>query len=166
MDIKLPTSEELQDFLLNKYLEDKAKSNLENDIKNINKQANRSIEDYKKKLMRVTPELFFQFLTEKGFSAQCVSCGAKKLSVPESSFINDDKVPNNFEKLSSDEQLEAIEQATTKFVSYISLEKRSSGFFDLVGSYYKVHCLNCGHLSLYRSSNVLKWLEDKEGQSE
>ncbi|EBP5350230.1 hypothetical protein XQ60_01715 [Salmonella enterica] len=26
-------------------------------------------------------------------------------------------------------------------------------------SYYMVHCLNCGYLSLYRSSAVLSWLE-------
>ncbi|WP_273818150.1 hypothetical protein [Providencia rettgeri] len=166
MDVKHPTDEELKEFLLNKYLEEKTKFNLERSLEDLNKRANRSAKDYKEKLTKITPQLFFQFLTEKGFSAQCISCGAKELSVPESGFLDDDKIPANFEELNKAEQTEAIEQATTKYVSYIFLEKRSSDFFDLVGSYYKMHCLNCGHLSLYRSSTVLKWLESKEGKSE
>ncbi|EHX63488.1 hypothetical protein ECDEC13B_1631 [Escherichia coli DEC13B] len=35
---------------------------------------------------------------------------------------------------------------------------------DMRKTYYTLHCLNCGYLSLYRTSAVLKWLEKDKAQ--
>ncbi|SUC47004.1 Uncharacterised protein [Providencia stuartii] len=166
MDVKLPTDEELKEFILNKYLEEQIKSKSDLYVENYNKRAKQAAENHKKKLMKVTPELFFQFLAEKGFSAKCVSCGSSELSVPESGFVDSEKVPDKFSSLDENTQRSIMEDATTSYVSYISFEKKPENVVGLTKSYYRMHCLNCGHLSLYRSSTVLKWLERKEGQGE
>ncbi|MEX9845426.1 hypothetical protein AB7W67_07830 [Providencia rettgeri] len=166
MDAKRPTDDELKEFLLDKYIEEKLQDHADHIKASYNKNLNRSIERYKKKLAKVTPKLFFAFLTEKGFSAKCVSCGSSNLSVPESGTLNSEKLPENFSTLDDETKRSIMDEAMSSHVSYTSFEEKPNGIVGLSKSYYKMHCLNCGHLSLYRTSTVLKWLEDKEGNNE
>ncbi|EAY4420355.1 hypothetical protein LGG40_002910 [Salmonella enterica] len=155
MEIKQPTEDELREFLLCKYLE--AQSNQE--LYEVNKETRKSVAKYKDRLMNVTPELFFRFLSEKGVSGMCISCGSSRLSVPESSIVRwAEGRPKNFKDFTQEEQIELVKNNTQRYVSYTSFDdaNKPSGIRK---SYYMVHCLNCGYLSLYRSSAVLSWLE-------
>lgn len=164
MGINQPTDEELKEFLLKKYAEEIMNKMLEQDIDQADKSAKKAVNKYKDRLMQVTPELFFKFLVAKGASLKCVSCGAQELSVPESSFLNSDKIPANFGELDESQKRAVMAQATTRYVSYITFDKKKDSFHGLLQSYYKVHCLNCGNLSLYRSSSALQWLEESKGE--
>lgn len=156
MEIKPPSEEELHEFLLWKYLEYKSSQ----EVQEINKEALSHVKRYRERLMKVTPDLFFRFLSEKGVSGACISCGSLRLSVPESSVVQwaENERPENFKNLTQEEQVELVANNTQRYVSYASLGdvKRPSGIRK---SYYMVHCLNCGYLSLYRTSAVLNWLE-------
>ncbi|EHH3357831.1 hypothetical protein ACK1W8_002193 [Salmonella enterica] len=162
MEIKQPTEDELWEFLLRKYLDEQSNQELDK----VNKEARKHVEKYKDRLMKVTPDLFFHFLSEKGVSGTCISCGSSRLSVPESSIVRwSEGVPKNFKDLTQEEQIELVEKNTLRYVSYTSFRdvKRPSGIRK---SYYMVHCLNCGYLSLYRTSAVLNWLEKDKAQGD
>ncbi|MER2868127.1 hypothetical protein ABTW46_03085 [Morganella morganii] len=164
MGIKQPTDEELKAFLLKKYTEEIMNKMLEHDTDQANKSTKKAINKYKDRLMQVTPELFFEFLVTKGVSLKCNSCGAEELSVPEGSFVDSEKVPDNFSELDEAQKREVMNQATTRYVSYTILDKNKDSLHGLLRSYYRVHCLNCGNLSLYRSSSVLQWFEKSKGE--
>jgi predicted nucleic-acid-binding Zn-ribbon protein len=158
--VKKPTEDELRDFLTQKFLEEQfGKEAEENNSK--------SLADYKQRLMRVTPTLFRKFLAEKGAAFHCLSCGSNELTVPESTTLQSEKLPDNFSSLPDAEREMITDALIRSYVSYVTWgdESRVSG---LRKSYYQVHCLNCGHLSLYRSVAVLHWLEniDKAGEKE
>ncbi|ENA8270593.1 hypothetical protein ABGX67_000496 [Salmonella enterica] len=61
MEIKQPTEDELWEFLLRKYLDEQSNQELDK----VNKEARKHVEKYKDRLMKVTPDLFFHFLSEK-----------------------------------------------------------------------------------------------------
>ncbi|EAV5088658.1 hypothetical protein ABVL59_004815 [Salmonella enterica] len=162
MEIKQPTEDALWEFLLRKYLEDQSNQELDE----VNKEASKHVAKYKDRLMKVTPDLFFHFLSERGVSGTCISCGSSRLSVPESRVVRwGEGKPKNFKDLTQEEQIELVENNTQCFVSYTSFGdvRRPSGIRK---SYYMVHCLNCGYLSLYRSSAVLNWLEKDSVQDD
>ncbi|MGA6677904.1 hypothetical protein [Escherichia coli] len=155
MEPKYPTDEDLKNFLLKKYLEEQFQNE-------INESNQKDIKKYEERLQEVTPEIFFRFLSEKGVSGACVSCGSPKLSVPESRVIRAEKIAKEFKKLSQEEQNKVDEGLAQRYVTYVAFgDTLSPSGINKI--YYVVHCLNCGYLSLYRASAVLKWLEkDKE----
>ncbi|HBK4607502.1 TPA: hypothetical protein LLS51_004425 [Serratia marcescens] len=158
--VKKPTEEELRDFLMRKFLEEQ-----------LNKEAeeynDKSLADYKQRLMKVTPILLRKFLAEKGVSFRCPSCGSDELTVPENTTVQSENLPSNFNELPEAEREMVFDALMSSYVAYVTWgdESRVSG---LRKSYYQVHCLNCGHLSLYRSAAVLNWLEniEKAGEKE
>ncbi|EAY8115199.1 hypothetical protein V4E24_000863 [Salmonella enterica] len=161
MEIKQPTEEELKDFLLRKYLEEK----FNQDIQDANEESRKYVKKYEERLIKVTPDHFFRFLSEKGVSGTCVSCGSSKLSVPEGGIVRGEKLPENFDDLTQEEKIQLIKNNVQNYVSYVSFEdvRKPSGIGK---SYYMVHCLNCGYLSLYRSAAVLNWLEKDSVQDD
>lgn len=158
IEVKQPTEEELRDFLMRKFLEEQLNKSAE-------EHTNKKVNAYKKRLHRVTPTLFRQFLADKGVLFRCPSCGSDDLSVPESFTMQPNKIPGDFLSLPEDKQVELVEKLTDAHVSYVSLGNMGP-VSGLIKSYYQVHCLNCGHLSLYRSVTVLNWLENLEKVSE
>ncbi|HCF7883289.1 TPA: hypothetical protein NIU34_000446 [Klebsiella oxytoca] len=54
---------------------------------------------------------------------------------------------------------------STTYVQYVSFDGIDNPI-GLMKSYYTVHCLNCGNLTLYRTKAVLDWfnaLQEKSG---
>ncbi|CQD76519.1 Uncharacterised protein [Yersinia intermedia] len=124
-----------------------------------------SIKKLKDQLSLVTPELFAEFLDERGASKKCLSCGSKKLSVPESGTIDSQSLPEDFGKLSIDEQTKIVANATKRYVTYSFIEEKSRA--TLGNAQYRVNCLNCGYMSFYRAGPVLHWVQNlKEDASE
>ncbi|CRL46140.1 hypothetical protein SGGMMB4_04487 [Sodalis glossinidius str. 'morsitans'] len=128
----------------------------------LNKEAkerkNKKLANYKQTLMQVTSVLFRKFLAEKGVSFCCPSCGSDELTVPERRLLQSKKFVANFNSLPVAEKKDAL---INSYVSYLTWGDESC-LSGLIKSYYQVHCLNCGHLSLYRSIAVLQWLENLE----
>lgn len=156
--VKHPNEEELRNFLLRTYLEDQIKKEAE-------EHNRKEIYNYKQRLLAVTPVLFRKFLAEKGVSFRCPSCGSDDLTVPESATMQTEKLPENFNSLSSTERGMIVDSLLHYYVSYVTWGE-GSHVSHLRKSYYQVHCLNCGHLSLYRSVTVLNWLENLDKESE
>lgn len=161
MEIKKPTKKELYDYLLSKYIEDKCKEEADE----INKKSMSRVKKHKERLMEITPEIFFRFLSEKGVSSVCPSCGSSRLSAPESMDLcwDKNKKPENFNNLPLEKQSELIKENIKHYVSYTFWGDVKS-IPDMRKTYYMLHCLNCGYLSLYRTSAVLKWLEKDKAQ--
>lgn len=157
MDMKEPTEQELRDFLRQKYLEDKIKV----EVAEHSKSKERVIERYRNRLMKVNAELLFKFLADKGVSRRCIACGSDTLSVPQGVQIKSDGLPENYGQLSLLEQEKFIDAVSTTYVQYVSFEGTNVPN-GLIKSYYTVHCMNCGNLTLYRASTVLKWLESQQ----
>lgn len=161
MDMKEPTEQELRDFLRQKYLEDQIKD----EVAGYSKSKEKVIERYRDRLMKVNAELFFKFLADKGVSRRCIACGSDALSVPQAVQIKSDGLPENYEQLSQLEQGKFIDAVSTTYVQYVSFEGTNDPN-GLIKSYYTVHCANCGNLTLYRASTVLKWLESQKNNVE
>ncbi|HIC1788885.1 TPA: hypothetical protein ACW0I5_002709 [Escherichia coli] len=158
MEPQYPTDEELKNFLLKKYLEEQ----FQNEINESNQKA---IKQHEERLQQVTPEIFFRFLSEKGVSGACVSCGSPKLSAPENRVLRVDKIPKTPESLTKDEQSNLATELTRCYVNYAVFG--DAGTLSSVNKcYYMVHCLNCGYLGLYRASEVLKWLEKSNARDD
>ncbi|HHT0026183.1 TPA: hypothetical protein ACTW97_002220 [Klebsiella michiganensis] len=159
MDIKEPTEQELRDFLLKKFYEEKLNSKI--DLLNGNEQE--VTDKYRSRLRTIDAEMLFKYLSEKGISGHCLACGSDKLSVPQTGYIKTDGFPDNFDSL-GDAERDMIEDAqSVQYVQYVAFGNLNT-IAGLRKSYYIVNCLNCGHLSLYRSSAVLKWFEDHNPQ--
>ncbi|WP_145543586.1 hypothetical protein [Yersinia frederiksenii] len=121
-------------------------------------------EKLNKQLSQVTPELFAEFLVIKGASRECLSCGSKNLSVPESGFLNNKLIPDDYEQLPKEEQLIIMSKAMKRYVTYTYLDNEDLP--RLTNVQYRVNCLNCGFISLYRASPVVKWVLDLSGDKE
>ncbi|EIX4509137.1 hypothetical protein MKI77_003067 [Escherichia coli] len=158
MELKSPTDEELKNFLLKKYIEEQVQNK-------INESNQKTIKQHEERLQGVTPEIFFRFLSEKGVSGACVSCGSSKLSAPENRVIRVDKIPETFKTLTKDEHSNLATELTQCYVNYVVFG--DTGTLSSVSQcYYMVHCLNCGYLGLYRASEVLKWLDKNNAQDD
>ncbi|WP_422527948.1 hypothetical protein [Serratia fonticola] len=158
IEVKQPTEEELRDFLMRKFLEEK-----------LNQEAaearKKTEEKYIQRLRKVSPDLFLLFLSQKGVPLVCPSCGSSSLSIPESFTMEKVKQPSASDNLSHTDQGDAPQSLPDTYVSYIPLGDRNY-LLALIKSYYQVHCMNCGHLTLYRSATVLNWLEKINLESE
>ncbi|HGR4956373.1 TPA: hypothetical protein ACLPEC_000073 [Klebsiella aerogenes] len=160
MDIKEPTEQELRDFLKQKYIEEK----LNEEFKGHADAKQRVIEKQKQNLKKISAEAFFKYLADKGVSRKCVACGSEKLSVPQAVEIATEKMPENFDELSTLEQGMLIDAMSSTYVQYVSFDGIDNPI-GLTRSYYTVHCLNCGNLTLYRTKPVLNWFNALQEQS-
>ena len=105
MDMKEPTEQELLEFLKNRYLEDKVKAEFDKHL-----QSKRKIlEHHRNKLMRVSADLLFKYLAEKGVSRHCIACGSDTLSVPQAINIKSEGLPENYGQLPALEQEKFID---------------------------------------------------------
>lgn len=149
-NIEIP-DDDLKNYLLKLYLEEKLNKQTDEDSKKI-------VEKQMEKLRQITPMLFFQFLAEKGVSGKCISCGSEKLSVPQ--VLNLKKETTVVEGAGF--SIDSLRPASfAQFVSFEDVEKPSG----ILKTYFIMNCLNCGHLTLYRASTVLKWFE-RQGSKE
>ncbi|HFD3264491.1 hypothetical protein [Klebsiella quasipneumoniae] len=162
MDMKEPTEQELRDFLLRKYLEEKIDLEHEANAAHFNGIMQRN----KQKLMEVDAATFFKFLSAKGVERKCAACGSEKLTVPETTDLKAKDMPENYEQLPPLEQGFLLGFKGTTYVHYVSFDENNPFVIDK--SYYTVHCQNCGNLTLYRTKAVLEWLsslQDKSGET-
>lgn len=148
------SEEDLKNFLIRKYMEEQ----ITQDVAPHNEDV---LSKYKSRLKEVTPDKLFEFLAEKGVSLDCPACGAIQLSVPA-------RYNTQIEQLSVADEDEITDGNVKDHDSYKMLTKVYASFLSLGGgqsiadirrSYYPLHCLNCGNLSLFRTSTVLKWIE-------
>ncbi|HDY3604530.1 TPA: hypothetical protein RQ360_001281 [Klebsiella michiganensis] len=156
MDMKEPTEQELRDFLLRKYYEEQL--NDKNDA--LNNIEQKVTDRYRSRLRSVDAEMLFKYLSEKSVSRHCQACGSEKLSVPQTGYIKTEQLPKDFDALGEAERGMIEDALSARYVQYVSFGNLNS-IVGLRKSYYMVNCLNCGNLSLYRASGVLKWLEDQ-----
>ncbi|CNH93823.1 hypothetical protein ABQG65_22495 [Yersinia alsatica] len=156
--VNRPTEEEMRDFLLRKYIEEQLNQEAEEDRK-------MKEEKYKQRLMKVSPALFLRFLEEKGVSLRCPSCNSSELSIPESFTMRSEKLPASTGSSPDTQQRDVNKLLSDPYVSYIPLGNKLN-LSGLIKSYYQIHCNNCGHLSLYRTVTVLKWLENFDRESD
>lgn len=158
MEIPKPTDKELQEFLLGLYAEKQVSES-------VRKEFKANLEIRKNRMRLLSPELFAQFLSEKGVPQNCQVCGTGKMSVTEGKVVRRDLLPDNYQSLPENEKLDAYQSAIKEFVVWITLGDEDSS--DIVHrSYYPTHCQNCGNLNLYRTNTVLKWLEKQIEQDD
>jgi hypothetical protein len=112
-------------------------------------------------LKEMTPQLFSEFLIERGASQICMSCGSVDLVVPESTDLimeEGKSIPFAF----PDED-EIAEFSSGRFVNYVTYSKIDA---DRTITYsnmqYSVHCMNCGFIIHYKAANAIKWYADKK----
>ncbi|MRT10805.1 hypothetical protein GJV07_00675 [Enterobacteriaceae bacterium RIT711] len=129
-----------------------------------NRQASEHAAKFKKetfrRLQKVTPELFAQFLSDKGVSRRCLACGHSELSTSETMSLDSSLSPfgsRPISELTLEETEEYMKATAVHYVtpSVIDNDKRS-----LVSNYqYQLICANCGYTSLFRAANVVYWVE-------
>lgn len=146
------SDDDLKNFLIKLYLEERLN-------KKIVEESQQIVEKETEKLRQITPMLFFQFLSEKGVSGKCISCGSEKLSVPQVLNLKKETMVIEGEGFAVDSLRPA---SFAQFVSFDDVEKPSG----ILKTYYVMNCLNCGHLTLYRASTVLKWFERQKLKGE
>ena len=109
------------------------------------------------RLEKVTPDLFGKFLAEKNASQVCLSCGSTKLSVPESRTI---PKPSPADKHSSKSAEEKRQWLISQMHPYVTPTFNHPGEYPRLGNVdYRVSCLNCGHVHLYRAAPTVEWVE-------
>lgn len=145
------SDDDLKNHLIKLYLEEKFNKKTDEDSKKI-------VEKQMEKLRQITPMLFFQFLAERGVSGKCVSCGSEKLSVPQAFSLEGIKAPAIENEKINDDLLRS-----PPYVQYVSFDDVDQPR-GILNSYYQMNCLNCGHLTLYRASVVLKWFARQESK--
>lgn len=149
---------------MDKTPEEIAKAHIEKQFADEGKLKERIKDELFSKLesqvIKVTPELFARFLDERGASRTCLSCGSNKLSVPETTTIQRDKLPENFSQSSPEAQSDATYDAMVQYVSYSFIEEETMPRLSNVK--YRVNCLNCGFISFYRAGPVVQWVMDQE----
>ncbi|PXM41904.1 hypothetical protein DMT39_14785 [Klebsiella variicola] len=149
-NLEIP-DDELKKYLTKLYLEENLDKKADEDSQKIVKQQT-------EKLRQITPMLFFQFLAEKGVSGKCISCGSEKLSVPQAFSLEGIKAPAIENGKINDDLLRS-----PPYVQYVSFDDVDQPR-GILNSYYQMNCLNCGHLTLYRASVVLKWFARQESK--
>ncbi|HHR1550280.1 MULTISPECIES: hypothetical protein [Klebsiella] len=155
MDINKPTDEQLQEFLMFKYLEHQAKLNMQD----INQHEEDRKAQFEAELRKVTPRDFANYLDAKGIRKTCVLCGSESLSVPEGGVIDSLTLPADFDERTREEKQSFFTTGKVTYVGYITLGEKFSDV--LTKTYYPMHCLNCGNLHLIRVRKVLDWLKDQ-----
>lgn len=109
-----------------------------------------------KKFKALSPELFSQFLAQRGVgTVRCPICGGDDMAVPQVT-----------------EQIYSDGKPTGAWFSYVNPSKVSSFGFEPIHSLlqynYRLICKNCGYENRFSAHPVLSWLEknDKETKAE
>jgi len=132
----------------------------------INAKKVERIDETKRRLRRVSPELLSQFLIEKGVNRTCLSCGATGISVPEIMSLSKDAIPPDvYKQMISGEELEVdIESYMIRSVAFTPTNPKK---LVSVGDYqFRLNCNNCGYISHYRASPVVFWVEKMDEDSQ
>ncbi|MBF7995596.1 hypothetical protein [Rahnella laticis] len=114
------------------------------------------------RLEKVTPELFADFLIEKGAKSHCLSCHSSRISVLQRSKVDFEKIPDP--KVTS--ELEPMEvarlwsEATVIYLRFFKIDPDRDNV--LTNLQYRTNCQNCGFISHYRVLAVLEWVESLE----
>lgn len=109
-----------------------------------------------KKFRALSPELFSQFLSERGVPiVSCPICGGTDMAIPQAS-----------------EQIYDEDKPTGKWFTYVNPSKVNSFGFEPLHSLlqynYRLICKNCGYENRFSAHPVLSWLEknDKKTKAE
>lgn len=109
------------------------------------------------RLEKVTPDLFGKFLAEKNASQVCMSCGSSRLSVPESRTIPKPSPADKHSKKSAEEKREWLVAQMHPYVTPTFNQPNDYPRLGIVD--YRVSCLNCGHVHIYRAAPAVEWVE-------
>ncbi|HBG9400072.1 hypothetical protein [Citrobacter portucalensis] len=123
--------------------------------------------DYKR-LRHVTPELFAQFLAQKGVSRYCLACGHNQLSTPETIVIDSSGSDFGLHDKSDYYSPHKIDEfmAKSTFI-YVTPSLIDSSKLSLLSNMqYRLICQNCGFISYFRALNVIDWAENLNGSNE
>ncbi|MFN1130424.1 hypothetical protein ACJK9F_002977 [Lelliottia nimipressuralis] len=152
MDFQKPTDDELHEFLMLKYIE----FQMEQHQKVHNSDNDKAIQQWEVELRRITPEIFTRYLDDRGASHKCSLCGEESLSVPEGVTVSPNIKPEHYAKLSLEERDKFFEANLISYVQWTNLG--SNTLFDIKSrTYYMMHCLHCGNLTLIRCRFVIDW---------
>ncbi|EPX3666035.1 MULTISPECIES: hypothetical protein [Citrobacter] len=115
-----------------------------------------------RRLQLVTPQLFAQYLAEKGVSKGCLACGYDKLSTPETMSLDSSRNPFKDKKPSEFTEEESRQYVDAAAVHYVTPSLIDESKTPLVSNHqYRLVCQNCGFISYFRAANVVHWVEDR-----
>lgn len=114
------------------------------------------------RLRLVTPQLFAQYLAEKGVNKGCLACGHDKLSTPETMSLDSSRSPFKDKKPSELTEEESRQYVDATAVHYVTPSLIDESKAPLVSNHqYRLICQNCGFISYFRAANVVYWVEDR-----
>lgn len=161
MEIKPPTKQEMEDFLNELYI----KNQFDKVNEEFKKEKEESIKAIRQEMTKVTPELFTEFLRVKGVKQECSRCGHDKYSIPESMTFRRELLRSDYDQLSGEDRIAATMDGVVSFVPFLTIGDADSR--DIIfNSYFPTHCVNCGHLNLYRTKAVTTWIDNKDSDEE
>ncbi|ELY2757917.1 hypothetical protein ACOZ17_000255 [Cronobacter sakazakii] len=104
-----------------------------------------------RRLEKVSPELFAQFLYEKGIDAvACRMCGKEALGTPQVELL----------------EVGPSDSGKKSFVDYVKVESGSASYsLSLANINYRLICNNCGYTILFAAYPIIKWIEERESQN-
>ncbi len=146
-----PSKEQLEVFLTKMYLDEKLKEDFE-----INSDP--AALNYKSKLMKITPKLFFQYLDNKGVPLMCTLCHKGALAVSTSTILQTE-APPDMQKRYQERAFDIAALLDTSYVSYC-VDNSASDLWGLRRSCYHAHCQWCGHLEVFQTRPVIEWYEN------
>lgn len=115
-----------------------------------------------RRLQLVTPQLFAQFLSEKGVARSCLACGHTELSTPETMSLDSTRSPfpdKRPSELTEEESRQYVEATAVHYATPSLIDESKT---TLVSNYqYRLVCQNCGFISYFRAANVVYWVEDR-----
>lgn len=152
MEFQKPTDEQLHEFLMLKYIE----YQMEQNIKKHNADHNSAVEEWEDQLRKISPDTFTRYLDDKGARHECSLCGESSLSVPEGMTINPAVKPEFITEPTIEQRESFYTENMIRYVQWVNLGTNKIN--DMKNkTYYMMHCLNCGNLSLIRSRYVIDW---------
>lgn len=115
-----------------------------------------------RRLQLVTPQLFAEFLAEKGVAGHCLACGHKELSTPETMSLDSSRNPFPDKKPSELTEEESAQYYGATAVHYVTPSLIDESKTPSVSNHqYRLICQNCGFISYFRAANVVYWVEDR-----
>lgn len=99
-------------------------------------------------IRQITPEMFMDYLSEKGVKMTCQSCGKETLFFPHT--IEHD---GDYE---DDEEYDE-----SKDIKYVTPLPKYEGPFRIHTAKYEVNCSNCGFICHYGVFQVVQWAKGK-----
>ncbi|EAN8882056.1 hypothetical protein A4I08_17015 [Salmonella enterica] len=140
----------------------KAKEIYEHILQQTNAQRDEHDRKQFRRLQLVTPQLFAEFLAEKGVTSHCLACGHKELSTPETMSLDSSRNPFPDKKLSELTEEESQQYVDATAIHYVTPSLIDESKIPLVSNHqYRLICQNCGFISYFRAANVVYWVEDR-----